>query len=96
MSQLDDMIIEVKLYYHESFEAMESISINKLKYLFDKALARIERERKANANPSATPSTTQTTPNETEAERNKRIIMARLAQQKLEAQQAGGRNVRYD
>ena len=61
--------------------------MSRLNSIFKKAEARYKKENNK--------TTTQVNPHETDAERTKRIILARIEQQKREAQESGGRSVRY-
>jgi hypothetical protein len=75
---------------------METITINRLKYLYDKATKRIEKENKANGSPTTTHSEkVEVDPDETKEERNKRVILSAIQRDKDLAQKYGGRSVRY-
>lgn len=96
MDFIDDMIIEVKLYFNESFTYMDTITLNRLKTLFEKAQSRIEREQKGDTVPSGPkPKQDKSVPFETDKERSIRIIRERIELDKQEAQEWAGSSVRY-
>jgi hypothetical protein len=84
------------IYYHQPRSEVFKMRFSDILEDYEWAVARNKAMDNTVINNKNTNPPPDDNPNETQAERNRRLVLSMMAQQKADAQRAGGRNVIYE